>query len=145
MCYSKFVKNRTVFFPGLVGVGWMPLLLPSSLLHSVLVALEPWTGAQCAFAAKAFNKNGYSFMIAHREFRRDFGIHRNHAVSSVHVIKTWVQNFEATGSVLKKKSGSVITAHTPESVVVVREVIERSPCWSVCRHATSLGLSAASV
>jgi hypothetical protein len=44
-----------------------------------LVAMEPWTGAQRAFAVKAFYKNGDSFVIAQREFRREFGIHRNRA------------------------------------------------------------------
>jgi transposase len=66
--------------------------------------MEPWTGAQRAFAVKAFYKNGDSFVIAQRDFRREFGIHRNHAVPSAHAIKTWVRNFEATGSTLKKKS-----------------------------------------
>jgi len=42
--------------------------------------MEPWTGAQRAFAVKAFYKNGDSFVIAQREFRREFGIHRNRAV-----------------------------------------------------------------
>jgi transposase len=89
--------------------------------------MEPWTGAQHAFAMKAFYKNGYSFVIAHREFQREFGIHCNPAVQSAHAIKTWVQNFEATGSTLKKKGGSVKTARTPENVVVVREAFEQSP------------------
>jgi hypothetical protein len=89
------------------------MLPPSSLLQSVLVAMELWTGAQCAFAVKAFYKNSYSFPIAQREFRREYGIHHNRAVPSVYAIKTWVQNFEATGSTLKMKGGSVKTAHTP--------------------------------
>jgi transposase len=65
--------------------------------------MEPWTGAQGAFAVKAFYKNGDSFVIGQREFRREFGIHRNRAVPSAHTIKTWVRKFEATGSTLKKK------------------------------------------
>jgi len=69
--------------------------------------MESWTGAQRAFAVKAFYKNGDSFVIAQREFLREFGIHRNRAVPSDHGIKTWVRNFEATGSTLKKKGGSV--------------------------------------
>jgi transposase len=73
---------------------------------SVLVAMEPWTGAQRAFAVNAFYKNGDSFVIAQREFGREFGIHHNRAVPSAHAIKTWVRNFEATGSRLKKKGGS---------------------------------------
>jgi hypothetical protein len=37
--------------------------------------MEPWTGAQSAFAVKAFYKNGDSFVIGQREFRtaRKFG------------------------------------------------------------------------
>jgi len=65
--------------------------------------MEPWTGAQSAFVVKAFYKSGDSFVIAQREFRREFGIHRNRAVPSAHTIKTWVRNFEAAGSTLKKK------------------------------------------
>ena len=76
--------------------------------------MEPWNGAQRAFAVKVFYKIGDSFVIAQREFRREFGIHHNRAVPSAHGIKTWVRNFEATDSTLKKKSGSVKTAHTPE-------------------------------
>ena len=52
--------------------------------------MEPWTGAQRAFAVKAFYKYGDSFVIAQREFRREFVIHRNRAVPSAHAIKTWV-------------------------------------------------------
>lgn len=123
----------------------MPLLPPNSLLQRVLVAMELWTGAQRAFAVKAFYENGDSFVITQGEFRREFGIHRNRAVPSAHAIKTWVQNFEATGSTLKKKGGSVKTARTPKNVAAVREAIERSPHCSACRHTTSLGLSEASV
>jgi len=65
--------------------------------------LGPWTGAQRDFAVKAFYKNGDSFVIAQREFRREFGIYRYRAVPSAHAIKTWVRNFEATGSTLRKK------------------------------------------
>jgi hypothetical protein len=47
----------------------------------------PWAGTQLAFAVKAFYKNSDSFVIAQREFRREFGVHRNHTVPSAHVIK----------------------------------------------------------
>ena len=69
--------------------------------------MEPWTGEQRAFAVKVFYKNGDSFVIGQREFRREFGIHRNRAVPSGHAIRPWVRNLEATGSTLKKKGGSV--------------------------------------
>ena len=65
--------------------------------------MERWTGAQGAFAVKAFYKIGDSFVIAQREFRREFGIHHNCAVPSAQAIKTWVRNFETTGSTLNKK------------------------------------------
>jgi predicted NUDIX family NTP pyrophosphohydrolase len=61
--------------------------------------MEQWTDAQRAFAVKAFLKNGDSLVNAQREFRREFGIHRN-------------RNFEATGSTLKTKGGSVKTARS---------------------------------
>jgi transposase len=93
----------------------------------------------------AFYKNDYSCAIAQREFRREFGIHRIRAVPSAHAIKTWVRNFEATGSTLKKKGGSVKTVRTSENIVVVREAIERSPHHSVRHHSVSLGLSEVSV
>ena len=103
--------------------------------------MEPWTGAQHAFPGKAFYKNGDSIVIAQREFRREFGIHRNRAVPSANAIKTWVRNFEVTGSTLKKKGGSVKTVRTADNIAVVREAIERSPHRSARRHAVSLGLS----
>jgi len=105
--------------------------------------MEPWTGAR-AFTVKAFYKNGDSFVITQREFQREFGIHRNRAVPSAHAIKTWVQNFEATGSTLKKKGGSVKTVRTPENTAVMTEPIEGGPHRSAHRHSVSLRLSEAS-
>ena len=87
--------------------------------------MEPQTGAQRVFAVKAFYKNSDSFVIAQREFRRGFEIHRNRAVPTTHAIKTWVRNLEATGSTLKKKDGSVKTVGAPENIAVVRDAIER--------------------
>jgi hypothetical protein len=87
--------------------------------------MEPWTGAQCAFAVKAFYENGDTFVIAQREFRREFGIHRIRVVTSVHAIKAWVRNFEASSSTLRKNGCSVKTARTPENIAVVRDAIER--------------------
>ena len=71
-------------------------------MGSVLVAMGQWTGAQSVFAVKVFYKNGDSFVIAQREFRREFGIYRNRAVPSAHAIKTWVRSLEATGSTLER-------------------------------------------
>ena len=99
--------------------------------------MEPWTAAQRAFAVKAFYKNGDSFVIAQRVFRIQFGIHRNRAVPSAHAIKTWVRNFEAIGSRLKKKDGSVKTVLRPENIAVVREAIERSPHRPARHHSVA--------
>jgi hypothetical protein len=107
--------------------------------------MEPWTRVQGALAAKAFDKDCDSFVIAQREFRREFGSHQNRTVPSTHTIKTWVRNFEVTGSVLKKKGGSVKTVLTPENIAVVTESIERSPHRSARRHSVSLGLSEVNV
>ena len=81
--------------------------------------MEPWTEAR-AFAVKAFYKNGDTFVIAQHEFCREFGIHGNCAVPSAHAIKTWVRNFKATGSTLKKNGGSVETVRIPENIAVDR-------------------------
>jgi hypothetical protein len=107
--------------------------------------LESWTGAQRAFVVTAFYKNGDSFVIAQRVFLGEFGIYRSRAVPLAHAMKTRVRNFEATGSTLKKKDGSVKTVPTPENIVVLREAIERSPHRFAHRHSVSLGLSEASV
>jgi hypothetical protein len=97
-----------------------------------------WAGAQGTFAVKAFYKNCDSLVIAQREFRREFGIHRSRAVPSAHAIKTWVRNFEAIGSTLKTKGGSVKTICTTDSIAVLREIIERNPHRSARRHSVSL-------
>jgi hypothetical protein len=111
--------------------------------------MEPWTGAQRAFAVKAFYSyiHGDSFVSAQRKFRREFGIHRNSAVPSAYAINTWVRNFEATGSTLKKKGGGVKTVflRIPENIAVVRGAVERSRHRSACRHSVSIGLSEATV
>jgi hypothetical protein len=96
--------------------------------------MESWTGAQCGFAVKAFYKHGECVVIVQYEFWRKFRIHRNHAVPSAHAIKTWVLNFEATDSTLKKNGGSVKRVCTPENIAVVREATERIPHHSVHCH-----------
>jgi hypothetical protein len=77
------------------------------------------------FCCESVLQNVDNFVIARREFRREFVIHRSRAVPSAHAIETWVRNFEATGSTLKTKGGSVKTVRTPENIGVVGEAIER--------------------
>jgi hypothetical protein len=45
-----------------------------------------------------------------------------------------------TGSILKKKGGSVKTVRTPENIAVVRGASGRSPHRSERRHSVSHGL-----
>jgi len=113
-------------------------------VNSVQFEMELWTGAQRAFAVKSFYKNE-SYVAAQREFRKKFGIHRNRKVPSAPAIKTWVNNFEETGSTVKKKSGSVKTVRTPQNIEAVRASFEQSPRRSAVFHSKKLGLSESSV
>jgi hypothetical protein len=72
--------------------------------------MELWTGAECAFALKVSYKNGDTFVITQREFRREFGIHRNRAVPSAHAIKTWIRNFFSAEPVASKFRTQVLMA-----------------------------------
>ena len=53
---------------------------------------------------------------------------------SAHAIQTWVNNFEETGSTVKKKGGSVKTVRTPQNIDAVRASFEQSPRRSAVRH-----------
>jgi transposase len=79
--------------------------------------MDQWTGAQRAFAIKAFYKNNDSYAAAQRLFRRHFQINHNNPVPSAHAIKTWVKSFEETGSTLKgKPPGKERNIRTPENI-----------------------------
>ena len=114
-------------------------------VNSVQFEMESWTGAQRAFAVKSFYKNNDNNVAAQREFRKKFGIHRNSKVPSAHATKTYVNNFEETGSTVNKKSGSVKTVHTPQNIDAVRASFEQSPRRSAVCHSKKLGLSESSV
>jgi len=121
------------------------MILPGGVaVNSVQFEMESWTCAQCAFAVKSFYKNNDSFVDAQREFRKKFGNHRNSQVPSAHAIKTWVNNFEETGSIVKKKGGSVKPVRTPQNFDAVRASFERSSRRSAVRHSKKLGLSESS-
>jgi len=113
-------------------------MLPDGVtVNSVQFEMESWTGAQRAFAVKSFYKND-SCVADQREFRKKFGIHGNSQVPSAHVIKTWVNNFEETGSPVKKKGGSVKAVRTPQNIDAVRASFEQSPRRSAVRHSKKL-------
>jgi hypothetical protein len=110
------------------------ILLPTLKRFSCNAAVD-WSTT--CFCCESVLRNGDGLVIAQREFRREFGIHRNRAVPSVHAIKTWVRNFEATGSTLKKKSGSLKTVGTTENIAVVRGAIVRIPHCPARRHSVT--------
>ena len=94
--------------------------------------MESWNGAHQAFAVKAYYKNNDSYVSAQHVFRNHFNIPRNDPVPSAHAIKTWIKNFEETGSTVKKRIGSVKSVRTPENVAKVESAIQRSPTPSCC-------------
>jgi transposase len=67
-----------------------------------LVAMEQWSGPERAVAVSAYYQNGDSVIAAQRVFRRHYEIPPHGQVPSAHAIRTWVRNFEETGSALKK-------------------------------------------
>ena len=70
---------------------------------TILVAMDLWTGEQRGFAVKAYYQNGESFVQTQRAFRHHFNIPRNQPVPSDNAIQIWVNNFEQTGSMSKKR------------------------------------------
>jgi len=110
-------------------------------VNSVQFEIESWTSALRAFVVKSFYMNNDNYVAAQREFRKKFGIHQNSKVPWAHTIKTWVNNFEETGSTVKKKGGSVKTVRTPQNFDAVRASFEQSPRRSAVRHSKKLGLS----
>jgi hypothetical protein len=66
------------------------------------------------------------------KFEVDYEIPPRSQVPSAHAIRTWVRNFEETGSALKKKpSGCVLSVRIPENIHAVQAAVVRSPCRSV--------------
>lgn len=108
--------------------------------------MDAWSGAQRAFVIKVFYKNNDSVEAARREFRCHFNLGRHDRVPSAHAIKTWIRNFEETGSAMKKKPrGRVRTVRTPDNIQAVREAVIRSPHRSIRRHSASLQVHSSSV
>jgi transposase len=62
-----------------------------------------WNGAHGAFAVEAYYKNNDSYVSAQRVFGNHFNNPCNDGPSA-HAIKTWIKNFEETGSTLEKKN-----------------------------------------
>jgi transposase len=67
-----------------------------------LVAMEQWSGPERAVDVSAYYRNCDSVIAAQRVFRCHYEIPPRDQVPSAHAIRTWVRNFEETGSALKK-------------------------------------------
>jgi transposase len=65
-----------------------------------LVAMEQWSDPERAVAVSAYYRNGDSVIAVQRVFRRHYDIPPRGQVPSAHAIRTWVRNFEETGSAL---------------------------------------------
>ena len=80
------------------------MMVPGGVaVNSVQFEMESRTGAQRAFAVKSFYKNNDSYVAAQREFRKEFGIHRNSKVPSAHTIKTCINNLKRLAQLLRRK------------------------------------------
>jgi hypothetical protein len=105
-----------------------------------------WSGPERAVAVSAYYRNGNSVIVTQRVFRRHYGIPPCGQVPSAHKIRTWVRNFEETGSALKKKlSGRVLSVRIPENIDAVQAAVVKSPRRLVRKIASSLGLGRRSV
>lgn len=90
------------------------------------------------YTIKVFNRNDDIFVVAQQLFQHHFNIHQNDAVLSANAIKTWEQNFETTGSALKKKPASNLQCML-ENIDSKRAAMLSSPKYSACCYAVSLG------
>jgi len=80
------------------------------------------------FAYDTFVRSGKSVLVTQRLFPQHFNIGRNGAVPSRNTILLWVNNFQATGSVMKKKPpGPEKKVRTPENIKRVRQALVWSP------------------
>lgn len=102
--------------------------------------MNRWTAQERAFAVKAFYLNSSSYAVAQRVFRAHFVINRNHPVPSAHAIKLWVNNFEHSGTTIKKRGRRKRNVRTQKNIERVGEAIGRSRL-SVRHHSVTLRLS----
>jgi len=85
--------------------------------------METWPVEHRVFLYDAFVKSGESVSVTERLFRRHFNIG---AVPSRNTILLWVNNFRATGSVMKKPPGPEKKVRTPENIERVRQALVRT-------------------
>jgi hypothetical protein len=109
------------------------------------LTMKQWTRSQQAFAIKVFYKND-SYITTQWLFHQHYHLDQHDHVPSAHAIKTWLKNFEGTGSTLKTKPpGKIRTVRTPEKVGRFMTAFHHSPQCSARHHAVSLNISSSSV
>jgi hypothetical protein len=91
--------------------------LSSSNRH--LVAMEQWSGPELAVAVSAYYQNGDSVIAEQRVFRRHYEILPRGQVPSALAIRTWVRNFEETGSALKKSQVGVYCLYVSQKTLLL--------------------------
>jgi len=92
--------------------------------------METWPVEHRVFVYDAFVKSGKSVSVT----QRHFNIGHHGAVPSRNTILLWVNNFRATGSVMKKKPpGPEKKVRTPENIERVRQALVQ-PC-TICKEA----------
>lgn len=111
-----------------------------------LVAAMSWNVEHRTFALRRFFVNNESVTQTQRDFRTHFNIPVRRPVPDRNTILRWFENFNTTGSVMKKKPpGPVNTARTPENIERVRTSAIQSPKRSVRKRAASLGINESTV
>ena len=108
--------------------------------------METWPVEHRVFVYDAFVKSGESVSVTQWLFWRHFNIGCPGAIPSHNTILLWVNNFRATGSVMKKKlPGPEKKVRTYENIERVRQALVRSPAQSARRHAAELNINRESV
>lgn len=103
--------------------------------------MDRWQVAHRVFMFKQIFRHG-SYSSAVRAFRVHFNLNPKDAVPSRNTVNLWVQNFENTGSVNKKKPpGRKRTVRKQENIERVRESLIKSPSRSGRKHSASLDIS----
>jgi transposase len=84
--------------------------------------MEQWSGPERAVAVSAYYRNGDSVIAPQRVFRHHYEIPPRGQVLSAHAIRTWVRNFEETGSALK----SLVYQTRPTNLAQLKTRIEEN-------------------
>lgn len=100
----------------------------SQSIQSVIVTMSQWSNEQRAFAVEAYFKTNDSCVSARRRFCSHYNIRRLTDAPSVNLIRTWVQKFRATGSIIKNPhTGPSQISRTEENIQCVGSSMQEKP------------------